>query len=162
MSRYGATAVEIKLMRSVEGFQSSVLDETARGQILTPDQINELTKRQVLEVQPLIDFLRSNAPISSAVRNWIADLCENNRDVKLVLVPNTAVRPRHSRVKQAMLRRHAARYAVEKMKEYGDTKLKRAVEEAAFIYGISSTSIRKQIKLSEDIDANIGKLGLTK
>jgi len=48
------------------------------------------------------------------------------------------------------------------MKEYGDTKLKRAVEEAASIYGISSTSIRKQIKLSEDIDANIGKLCLTK
>ena len=79
MSRYGATLDEIRLMRSVEGFQSSVLDEAARGPILTPDEINELTKRQALEIQPLADFLRSNAPMSSAVRNWIADLCENKR-----------------------------------------------------------------------------------
>jgi len=44
----------------------------------------------------------------------------------------------------------------------GVVRAGRAVEEAASIYGISSTSIRKQIKLSEDIDANIGKLCLTK
>lgn len=162
MSRHGANADEIKLIRSVEGFRASVLDETARGSVLSPGEINELTRRQDLDIQPLIDLLRSNAPISSAVRNWIADMCEGKREAKLVLKPDTNARPRHSRVRHAMLRRHAARYAIEKMKEYGDKKIKRGVEEAASIYGISSSSIRKQINASEEIDALFGRPDVAK
>ena len=152
MVKHSETLSEIKLIREVEGFRSSVIDEIALGEILTPEKINELTKQQGLNLETLVEFLRSDEQISPAIRNWIADLCEAKRDAKLVLKPNTTSRPTHSRIRQTMLRRHAARYALKKQTEYGDKKLKRSVEEAAANYGIDASSIRKELKNIKELE----------
>lgn len=159
MVKHSATFNEIKLIRTVEGFRSSVIDETAQGEILTPDKINELTKQQDLDLEVLVKFLRSDKQISPAIRNWIADLCEAKRSAKLVLKPSTTSRPKHSRIRQTMLRRHAARFALKKQTEYGDKKLKRSLAEAALAYGIGASSIRKELKHMKEFAAfrmNIG------
>lgn len=145
MVKHSATHSEIKLMRTVEGLRSSVIDETAQGKTLTPDKINELTKQQDLDLEVLVRFLRSDEQISPAIRNWIADLCEVKRNTKLVLKSSTTSRPKHSRIRQTMLRRHAARFALKKQTEYGDKKLKRSLSEAALAYGIGTSSIRKEL-----------------
>lgn len=140
---------DVKLKRAVEGLNASPVEETALGKILTPDEINELTRRQELSVQPLIDFLRSDFEISSVIRKWLADLLEGKRNIRLELMPNTNNRPNYTRIKQSMLRRHAARFAIAKKTEYGDKKWKRSVEEAAELYGVAATSIRGELETIE-------------
>lgn len=159
MVKHSATLSEIKLIRRVEGLRSSVIDETAQGEILTPDKINELTKQQDLDLEVLVKFLRSDAGMSLAIRNWIADLCEAKRDAKLILKPNTTSRPKHSRIRQSMLRRHAARFALKKQTEYGDKKLKRSVEEAAANYSIDASAVRKEIQNIKILDTFKAELG---
>lgn len=153
MTSFNPTLNELSFMRSVEGFDVSAVEETALGVILSPEEIRSATAKQTPSTCLLIEFLRSNAEISAATRHWLADLLEDKRDIKLVLEPNTNTRPRHTRVRQSMLRRHAARYALAKQEEYGDTKLKRSVEEAASMYGIDVSSIRKEIRRINEIYA---------
>jgi hypothetical protein len=149
---------DVRLRRAVAGLGASPIEETALGTILTPDQINELTRRQELNVQPLIDFLRSDTEISTVIRTWLADLLEGKRNVKLELLPNTQSRPHYTRIKQTMLRRHAARFAIAKREEYGDKQSKRGVEEAAEIYPIDPKSIRKEMKVIEKIQEFSSKI----
>lgn len=151
MAKTNSNFQDVKLRREVEGLNASPIEETALGKILTPDQINDLTRRQELNAQLLIDFLRSDTEISTAIRAWIADLLEGKRNIKLELLPNTKSRPNYTRIKHSMLRRHAARFAIAKKAEYGDKKWKRSVDEAATLYSIAATSVREELKVIEKI-----------
>lgn len=146
MTRFNPTVNELAFMRAVEGFNVSAIEEVALGPLLSPEEIRSATDTQKPNVELLVEFLRADVEVSNAIRHWLADLIECKRDIKLTLQPNTKSRPRYTRLRQSMLRRHAALYALEKQKEYGDKKLKRSVEEAAQLYRIDSSSIRKEIK----------------